>query len=174
MGKLKSTNPMVKHGRFTYFNLNGKPIAIGKYSDNIPIGIWQYFDEEGQIVKQIDYNKTINYLSVQDTITNYLFLADTMPIFQNEIYSDFREYLSENIIFPINSVKDNVNERVWARFFINKEGFLVSPVIVKGENYDLNIEIMRVLYESPKWIPGYYKGELFNFRYTYPIKFEIE
>lgn len=171
-GKLKSKESMIKEGRFTYYDLEIKPIVIGRYSNDIPIGVWQCFDTNGNVVKQLNYSKALDYLSSQNKIDEFYYLTDKMPIFKTETCNDFSEYLHENIVFPINSIVNRVNERVFVSFVVNKQGKIVNPEIIQGQNLDLNIEIIRVLSECPEWAPGYNKkGETQNIKYTYPIEF---
>lgn len=172
-GKWKSLESKTKDGRFTYFNDSMKPIVIGTYSNDMPIGVWQYFDNNGNILNQLNYSKVLNFMVNQEKVEGFYFLTDKLPEFKTDNYNNFSDYLMDNIIFPINAIKENVNENVAVSFIINTEGRLVNAEIVKGQNLDLNMEILRVLIESPQWTPGKdKKGIAKNIKFTYPIRFQ--
>ena len=60
-GKVKSLEPMVRSGQYTFYTPGGKPYASGYYSNNIPFRVWSYFNGEGQVVSSVNYSAAIQY-----------------------------------------------------------------------------------------------------------------
>ena len=56
------------------------------------------------------------------------------------------------------------------KFIVNKEGKLVDSVVIKGKNEEINHQLIKLLKNSPLWIPGELKGEKVNIKMTYPIR----
>ena len=173
-GEYSSIEPELKNGEIEFYYPDSTVQTIGTYSEDMPIGIWIYFDEKGDTLITIDYTKTINFIKNQPKIDDFLILMDNMPEFNHPAYKNFSEYISKNIIYPINSIYNGYEGMVFVSFCIDSEGNLTSIEIVRGVNMEINMEVFRVLSESPKWIPGKHKGTPFNAKYTYPIRFSLK
>ena len=66
----------------------------------------------------------------------------------------FYIYLSKNIHYPANEEKDHVQGKVNLTFAIEKDGSIGDIKVTKGVSKNIDSEAVRVLKNSPKWIPG--------------------
>jgi len=80
----------------------------------------------------------------------------------------FYEYFKANFKTPEDS-KD-ITIRIFFSFIVNIDGSLSDIKLLRGINESVNKEAIRVLQESPKWIPGEQGGEKVRVIYSIPIK----
>ncbi len=83
----------------------------------------------------------------------------------------FYQYLSREIQYPSNAKKMGVEGTVFLQYVVNKDGSITDIKVVKGIGSGCDEEAVRVLKNSPKWIPAEHKGEIVRVRMTVPIKF---
>lgn len=62
--------------------------------------------------------------------------------------------------------------KIYLRFFIEKDGSLTEIEIIRDLGFGLGDEAIRVLKESPKWIPGSVNGSPVRMMYSIPILIE--
>jgi protein TonB len=85
-----------------------------------------------------------------------------------------KKYLADNIQYPINAQKNEIEGTVHVSFLINKNGEVVDIKIYKGVNVDLNNEALRVIGNMPNWNPGLFDGKPVNVSFSLPIKFSLQ
>lgn len=83
-------------------------------------------------------------------------------------------WLSENIRYPENAQKNNIQGKVVVRFIVEKDGSIRNAEIVRGVDQDLDEEALRVVKLMPKWNPGKYKGEPVASYFYLPINFNLQ
>jgi hypothetical protein len=126
-----------------------------------------------------EYDTTYQYdsLNIDGIIENkaeskVFNLVEQMPEFPGGIDS-FYQYLSKVITYPEIGTID-VNGIVLIEFVIEKDGS-ISNVIAKQKLYpEFDAEAIRVIQNSPKWIPGKQLGKPVRVLYQIPIKFYIK
>jgi protein TonB len=82
-------------------------------------------------------------------------------------------YLRNNLTFPRQAQKIGLDGTVLVRFVINTDGSVQDVEVVRGVHPLLNQEAIRVIQNSPKWIPGKHQGRQVRTRMTMPIKFKL-
>lgn len=55
------------------------------------------------------------------------------------------------------------------KFVVQADGKLREFEILEGLNYDMNVEVLRILHSSPPWTPGKIDGEIADISYSIPI-----
>ncbi|MDR0895960.1 MAG: M56 family metallopeptidase [Prevotellaceae bacterium] len=100
-------------------------------------------------------------------------VVDKMPEFPDGGMQGLMRYLSMNIRYPINAMKQKVEGRVIVQFVVDKDGSISEPFVAKGVDADLNNEALRVVKAMPNWIPGTMKGEPVRVKYTMPVSFKL-
>ncbi|MFC5283444.1 TonB family protein [Pedobacter alpinus] len=98
--------------------------------------------------------------------------VENFPTFPGGIKA-FGAFLSENIKYPEEARKANINGRVFCQFVVEKDGSLTKIRVVRGIGGGCDEEAVRVLAISPKWNPGMQNGEPVRVSYTIPIFFQI-
>jgi bla regulator protein blaR1 len=103
-----------------------------------------------------------------------LFVAEVMPKFQGKGADEFRLFIKENLKYPEEAQKQEIDGRVFVSFVIDKNGNVRNVKIERGVHSSLDEEAIRVVKLSPKWEPGKNEGEFANVQYTFPIVFKLK
>lgn len=127
IGNLSSIKPEVRNGEFRFYDSHKILEAKGYYSNDIPSGVWNYYDSQGNTIKTLNYNKTIEFLNA-DTVKlkNVFLVVERMPYFKNENDDAFRNYIKENMVYPIYAAKKTFQvEYSYSLLLRKKEKFLI-------------------------------------------------
>ena len=82
----------------------------------------------------------------------------------------FHDFLSKNISWP----DKNVQGIVTVGFTVEKDGQLTNIHIVKALSPKLDMEAMRVINLSPKWVPARQNNKFIKSNYSVPISFIVQ
>lgn len=129
-------------------------------------GALKRYYENGQIKRTENYKsgELIDGKCFDENGTEITFFPySTKPEFPGGM-SQFYKYIGKNFKIP-NSAKGQIK----VTFFVEKDGSLKDFKIIEGLNYDMNIEVLRVLFNSPLWIPGKVDGKDARTKYGIPI-----
>lgn len=85
----------------------------------------------------------------------------------------WNNFLQENLSYPESARLNKAEGVVYVVFVINKEGKVENPEILRGVGHGLDEEALRVVNESPDWIPGLQSGQKVNVRMRLPVKFKL-
>lgn len=113
---------------------------------------------------------------VQDTvdISNAVFeIVEVMPVFPGGM-SALMKYLGENIKYPEEAKKKNMQGRVYVAFIVNQDGSISDTRIIRGASPLLDAEALRVIGSMPKWKPGMQKGKAVRVQYSVPVVFSLK
>ena len=87
---------------------------------------------------------------------------------------EFARYIAKHLKYPEIAAENGVYGKVTLQFFIDKNGNLVDPVIIRGVDPALDAEALRVVLASPKWTPGKQRNKPVKVSYTFPINFRLQ
>ncbi len=85
----------------------------------------------------------------------------------------FYEYLGRTIRYPAEARKQNIQGKVYLTFTVEKDGTLTEIAVKKRLGGGTDEEAMRVLRESPKWIPGTRDNKPVRVKYDMPLSFSL-
>jgi len=85
----------------------------------------------------------------------------------------FGTYLSKNIKYPAADRENNVQGKVFVSFIVEPDGGLSEVSAIRGPSEAMKTEAVRVVKNSPKWIPGAQNGKKVRVQYTVPINFAL-
>lgn len=83
------------------------------------------------------------------------------------------KWLSNNIRYPEQAVKNNVQGRVMLQFVVQSDGTIGQVKVVRGKDKDLDAEAVRLVKSMPVFSPGRMNGTPVNCWYTLPIIFKL-
>jgi len=83
----------------------------------------------------------------------------------------FNKFLIKNLKWP--KTNEDVQGTVFIDFVIEKNGKLSNIKIIRGLAHAFDLEALRVIKLSPRWIPAKLKGKSYRSRYTIPVRFRI-
>ncbi len=82
-------------------------------------------------------------------------------------------FLADNIKYPEEAKKLNIQGNVYVSFTIEKDGSLADIKVDRKLGYGLDEEAIRVLKEARRWNPGIKNGKPVRVKYHLPVKFSL-
>ncbi|MDR2955099.1 MAG: energy transducer TonB [Prevotella sp.] len=82
-------------------------------------------------------------------------------------------FISDNLIYPSNAQRADIQGRVVIRFVVTKTGELKDINVIRGLYPSCDAEAKRVIGLMPKWEPGKKDGENADIYFTIPIHFRM-
>jgi protein TonB len=83
----------------------------------------------------------------------------------------FYEYIAKNYHVPDNP--ELKSGRIFVSFVIEKDGSTTDVKLIRDIGFGAGEEAVRVVKESPKWMPGQQNGKLVRVVYSLPISITI-
>lgn len=100
-------------------------------------------------------------------------VAEQMPEFPGGM-KELLKFLQDNLKYPENAMKNNVQGRVIVQFVVEKDGTLTEFKVARSVDPDLDAEALRVMKAMPKWKPGMQKGQVVRVKFTVPVSFKLQ
>jgi protein TonB len=156
---------LVPNGYFAYFNARGYMDSCGYVLNSRRHGNWSFFSaDSGKISFQKRYNygklqKTIDY-SVKDDNPE-----DTSTVKRVEVESEFpggigawQKHLNQNLRYPKRALDARVQGTVWVFFIVDQKGIVSDINITKSVEFSIDEESIRVIKNTPNWVPAVQDG----------------
>ena len=99
-------------------------------------------------------------------------VCEQMPEFPGGM-GECMKFLSKNIRYPEEAMKNDVQGRVIIQFVVKKDGSISNPTVARSVDPLLDEEALRVINAMPKWKPGMHEGKAVNVKYTIPVMFKL-
>jgi hypothetical protein len=80
---------------------------------------------------------------------------------------EFDKYIRKNYIIPREAKE--IKGKVYVTFVVEIDGSLTNIQVLRDLGFGTGKEAIRVLEQSPKWIPGQQKGLIVRSTYSSPI-----
>lgn len=100
-------------------------------------------------------------------------IVDEKPKFMGGDENTFRNWVSNNLVYPEIAKENGVSGRVTLQFTVGTDGKITNVVVVRGVDASLDREAVRVVSSSPKWTPGKQRDKAVKVRYTFPVVFQL-
>jgi len=98
--------------------------------------------------------------------------VEEMPEFPGGMEA-LMKYLSTNIKYPKDAVKQKIEGRVMVTFIVDTDGSISDVKTVKTVYPSIDKESVRVVKKMPKWKPGKKDGRPVRVQYALPIVFRL-
>jgi protein TonB len=85
----------------------------------------------------------------------------------------FYKYVSENIRYPGQAKRMNLEGKVFVEFVVDRDGSITMINVVKGIGGGCDEEAVRILQGAPPWSPGKQRGKPVRQRMVLPIYFKL-
>lgn len=147
---------------------------FGKYEPVIIVTKEQVMNDDltDELIDELNDNDSI-YLLYDIDDSAVIYTAVEKPAEFPGGQAALMQWLSENIHYPQNAVKEGVQGRVVVQFVIEVDGSVSNPKVLKGVNKDLDQEAVRVVSEMPDWEPGIADSKIVRSYFVLPITFSL-
>jgi TonB family protein len=88
--------------------------------------------------------------------------------------TEMLRFLSENIRYPVDARKNNIEGTVALTFVVEKSGAISNIAVLRDIGGGCAAEAARVIAAMPQWNPGTVDGMPVRVRYTIPISFKLD
>lgn len=99
-------------------------------------------------------------------------VVEDMPMFPGGIEA-MVNYLTENVRYPEEAQKKEIQGRVVVGFVVAKSGEVKDVKVMRSVDPLLDAEAIRVVSSMPKWKPGKQNGKAVNVKYALPVAFKL-
>ncbi|RQO69915.1 hypothetical protein DBR43_17855 [Pedobacter sp. KBW06] len=163
-------------GEAIFYNADFNEIAEqGKVKNGTCDGIWTGGDKKSGIQFEETYEngKLLSGESRDAFGVVYPYTKkESHPEFKGGI-NQFYKYLGRKIQYPKGAQRRGIEGIVYVRFVVKKDGALKDIRVMNFLDAELSAEAVRVMAQSPAWIPGVQRGMPVNVLYNIPISFSL-
>lgn len=158
----------IKDGVSITWYKNGNKEKESFYVDGKMDGLSNLYHENSQLKRTENYKngEFIDGKCFDENGTEITFFPYyVQPEFPGGI-KEFYKYVATN--FKISNITKGVMK---VEFIVGVDGTLKDFKIIQWLNHDMNTEALRVLNNSPLWIPGKVDGKIARVKFSIPITF---
>jgi len=87
--------------------------------------------------------------------------------------SKWIEYTKANLKYPEYAKANGAQGMVFVTFVVERDGSITNPKVIRGIGNGCDEEAVRLVKNSPKWIPGKQNTHFVRVQYTIPIEFKL-
>ena len=84
------------------------------------------------------------------------------------------QFIGNRLAYPLEARESAVEGEVKVSFTVMNCGTVANPKIVNGLGYGCDEEVIRIVEEMPKWIPGMINNTTMAQQVSFSIAFELE
>lgn len=92
----------------------------------------------------------------------------TQPEFKGGLEKMY-QYIADNFEYPEDAAKRSVNGKIEVEFTIEKSGDVTLVGILKGLDYSIDDEVLRLLKGMPRWVPATRNGVPVRYKVSMPL-----
>ncbi|MGY6523339.1 MAG: TonB family protein [Mongoliitalea sp.] len=100
-------------------------------------------------------------------------VVENPPSFEGGMEA-WQAYVKENLRYSEAAQRMGIEGNVYVVFVIDSEGKVRNPELLRGVMSELDNEALRLVENSPNWIPGTQKNQPVNVRMRLPIRFKLD
>ncbi len=140
------------------------------------VGIFFACTESNQILgEQIEEEVTLKTADPSEYGGDDLFfIVEEMPLFNGGNHMQFRDYVTDSLVYPKEALEKGIVGRVFVQFIVGTDGKVHDATVVRSADPLLDAEALRVVNSSPDWTPGKQRGQNVAVQFTFPIVFQTE
>lgn len=99
------------------------------------------------------------------------FLVEVMPAFRGGDINKFREWVQKRTNYPQIAIDQKIQGRVFLTFIVEPDGSVSNVTVVKGVDPIIDNEAVKAIEASPRWTPGFQRGQAVRVRYSMSLSF---
>jgi periplasmic protein TonB len=110
---------------------------------------------------------------VEEEETDKIFLVVEQSAAPKGGMGAFYKYVSDNIHYPAQARRLNVEGKVFVEFVVDRDGSINNIMVIKGIGAGCDEEAIRIMQGAPRWEPGKQRGRPVRQRMVLPIFFKL-
>jgi len=123
-------------------------------------------------VEDVVYDVTVDEPE-EEEVEEIFQIVEKRPEFKGGMKA-FYQFVSKNLEYPQAAKRQQISGVVYVRFVVEKNGSITQAEVLKGIGGGCDEEALRVIENSPKWIPGAQRGKPVRVYMTMPIRFILK
>lgn len=149
-------------------------IEEGDYVNGLKEGLWTETNASGTywFKEKFLRGAFLSGESFKDGQTYFYSVENEIPAFKGGM-ERFYKYLSKKVRYPADAQRAKISGKVFLSFVVEKDGSLTEVNVDRGVSHSIDLEAVRVLKQSPNWIPGKQHGLPVRVKYNIPINFSL-
>ena len=101
-------------------------------------------------------------------------IVEKMPTFQDGDVQKFSQWVGANVRYPETAHSKGIQGKVFIGFIVEPDGNVSNATVLRSVDKTLDDEAVRIVMSSPKWTPGYQRGEPVRVRFSITVNFRLE
>ena len=171
--KVVSPNDNYANKEFDYFTNRGKDcrLKLSMYPSEAQLQRWLTMENANYGLS------TVGSLDAQASDFDFAFGCDKdfyVEAFYDSIGTAAQNYFKKNLRYPLESLEQGEQGRVFAKFVIEKDGKLSHIEIIRSVSPTIDQEAIRLLRSMDLWNPAKCSGQKIRTRGELSINFELE
>ena len=157
----------------TFIDERFKGYVEGQVANGLEEGYW--YGKQGDataIVYEYKAGELKSIATIDKTGQKLYSMADVVPEFPGGVPA-FGKFLSNNIKYPDDARRRNIQGRVIISFVSETDGTLGDVRVTKSVDPSIDEEAVRVIKQCPRWKPGMQDGVPIRVAYSVPITFTL-
>lgn len=131
------------------------------------------FDVEVTEETKVEEYKPVEIPKVEEEDVDQIFVIVEENAQPKGGMAEFYRYVGENIKYPAQARRMQVEGRVYVEFIVGKDGKIFDATAVKGIGAGCDEEAVRIIMSAPAWNPGKQRGKPVRQRMVLPITFKL-
>lgn len=153
----------------------------GTLTKSRPTGVWEYFDETGQLTLRINYDSSRISYRRPDTARYELRIGDTWQLVHPTrppgllgSRAGRRETLRKELHYPVAALQQQTQGDVVISYVVQPDGHTTDYTVLTSLIPACDQEVWRVLNQLPdRWIPAIYQGQARAARFYLLVHFSL-
>jgi protein TonB len=174
----KDRKKTIAHGRFAFYDEKGYADSTGFYIDGLRNGTWYYYNNKGKVLLSREYEKGI---MVSEKKHEEQPEGKDKSLKPGEVESEFegglkgwQQYLMKNLRYPREAFTTGIQGEVRVVFLVSAVGAVQDIWVIKSIDRSLDKESVRLLEDSPNWIPAEQDGHRVKSYKIQPIRYKVQ
>lgn len=167
----------IPHGYFAFFDAQGRTDSAGYFYQGSKDGSWLYYSDklEAEIADKYEQGKFISRKFLKDekaeTDSSDLNDPDGREASFKGGDNAWIRYLQKKLEYPQRAEQLGAAGKVSLLFVVNTSGQPVDVEILQSVEYSLDEVALKIIRDSPNWIPALKNGKAINAYRRQPITF---
>ena len=158
------------NGEFKELDADDQPLIQGAYSNGVKTGEWIYYQKSTKTNKIEKYSQEGELINVREEELSPIEVPPSFPGGSK----GWGQYLMTTLKYPREGTRGGYEGRVFLSFYVDIDGSISDIKAVKSPHVSLSTEAVRVLQNSPNWIPATQRGKPVKSQMSIQILFNLK